>query len=75
LRKRNNFLTIWPDFIRLPRKLYNENHICVLKGQERFKLASSIYRKNIYVNVLESVKPEESPLNFFDIDIQKYPYA
>jgi len=38
-------------------------------------LVSPIFRKNIYVGVLERYNKIFSPLDFFDIDYQMYPFA
>lgn len=77
LRLRERSITIWTDFTRRPRKLINESYICVLKGEEQLRMVSPIFRKNIYVGVFEgkNLRPDQTPLNFFDIDKEKYPYT
>lgn len=52
-----------------------EQHICILKGREKFIFVSPIFRKNIYVGVLEKFDKKHSPLDFFNIDYNKYPFA
>ena len=44
LRTRNKFYTQWQPFNRRPKKLINENMICVVKGKEEFRLVSPIFR-------------------------------
>ena len=46
-----------------------------MKGQETFRMASPIFRKNLYVGVFERFDKNNSPLDFFNIDQSKYPYA
>ena len=43
-----------------------EKFICVLKGKERFRMISPVYRPNILVNHLEKMQKDESPLDFFN---------
>jgi len=51
----NKLYTQWRHFEgRTPKKLLYEQHICVLHGTEKFVLVSPIFRKNIYVNVLDN---------------------
>jgi len=49
--------------------------VCVVEGKEKFKIVSPIYRQNIYVGAFEIVPPHQSPLNFFDVDYDKYKMA
>lgn len=65
---------MWKDFERRPRKIVNEQYVCVVKGQERYRIVSPIFRKNIYVGDV-SVLKGESPLNFFDFDSDKYVFT
>ena len=73
LRYRGTFLTIWSDFNRRAKRILNERYICVMKGQETFKLVSPIYRKNLYVGVFIWADKQNSPLDFFNINEKKYP--
>ena len=75
LRLRKKTISIWSDFIRRPRKLSTENYICVVKGQEQFKIVSPIFRKNLYVGVLEKYALDESPLSFISVDYKRFPFA
>ena len=52
-----------------------EQHICIMKGREHFKLVSPIFRKNIYAGTKEEFSNSFSPLDFFNVDFQKYPLA
>ncbi|MFN9898843.1 MAG: cupin-like domain-containing protein [bacterium] len=47
----------------------------MIKGKEHFKLVSPIFRKNIYAGVLEKYNTQFSPLDFFKIDYNMYPFA
>lgn len=62
---------MWKDFHRKPKKINNENYICVLKGLEKFKVVSPIFRKNIYVGAFPGVK-SETLIDFFRFDANKY---
>ena len=42
LKKRS--LTLWEDFERKSKRSVFEKYICVIKGKERFKVVSPIYR-------------------------------
>lgn len=42
-------------------------------GKEQFKLVNPIYRKNIYANVFDGWHNNMTPVNFFDVDLKKYP--
>lgn len=47
--------------------------ICLIEGQETFKMVSPIYRHNIYVGVFENLKDYETPIDFFNPDYVKFP--
>jgi len=47
----------------------------VIQGSETIRMASPIFRKNLYVGVFERFNNYDSPLDFFNIDTSKYPYA
>ena len=44
-----------------------------MKGTEKFSLVSPIYRDNLYVGELPGLRKDDTPLNFFDLNRQKYP--
>ena len=44
-----------------------------MKGREEFRLVSPIFRQNIYVGAFDELKPDQSPINFFDPNISKFP--
>lgn len=76
LRPVNNLYTQWVDFEpRRPWKAGYEQWMCVLKGRELIRLASPIFRKNIYVGQLEHLEHDECPMDFFNPDYDKFPYA
>ena len=66
---------MWDNFKRRPKKVEFEQHICLISGSESFKMCSPIFRKNIYVGVLQKLKSDVSPLDFFDIDYNHFPFA
>ena len=69
-------MTLWKDFKRKPVKTPFEQYICVIKGAEVFKMASPIYRKNIYVGTFEHLKYDETPVDFFNSHHNRqYPLA
>ena len=70
---KNKLYTQWSDYERIPKKLLHEQHICVLKGKENFKLVSPIFRKNIYAGVNEEYDKNYTPINFFNLDKKQYP--
>ena len=73
LRNRLLALTIWKDFVRKPEYFERERYVCVLDGTEHFKMVSPIFKQNIYSGVFEELLPEESPLDFFNVNENKYP--
>jgi len=48
-------MTLWEDFSRKPTRSIYEKFICVLKGREKFRMISPIYRPNILVNNIEQI--------------------
>ena len=44
LRPKPPQFTQWNNFFRMPKKLVDENYICLIQGKERFKIVSPIYR-------------------------------
>lgn len=75
LQLRPTLFTQWPNFKRKAKKIQFEQLICVVKGTEKFKLVSPIYRQNIYVGMFENYKDHEVPVDFFKVDLEKYPFA
>jgi hypothetical protein len=53
LKKRS--LSLWEDFDRKSKRSVFEKYICVMKGKERFKVVSPIYRQNIFVGNIEDM--------------------
>lgn len=68
LRNRLIGLTIWKDFIRKAEYKDREIYTCVVDGRETFILVSPIYKQNIYSGVYEEYAPDETPINFFDVN-------
>ena len=68
-------MTIWGDFMRRPEFKDKERYVCVVAGTERFKLASPIYKQNLYSGVFEDLEPSVTPLDFFNIDKKAFPLA
>ena len=76
LRPINILYTQWSDFEpRRPHKTEYEQHMCLVKGREIVRLVSPIFRKNIYVGQLEHLGRDETPMDFFNPDYEKFPYA
>ena len=70
----NRLYTQWPAFSdRKAKKLEYEQHICILKGKEEFVMVSPIFRKNIYVNVVDFLPQGETPIDFFNPDYENFP--
>ena len=70
----NRLYTQWEDFDgRRAKRLEYEQHICVYKGVEKFRMVSPIYRKNIYVNVFEGYHNNTTPVDFFNVDLEQFP--
>jgi len=59
-------MTLWEDFSRKPKRSVYEKYTCVMRGKERFRIVSPVFRQNIFVNNIEGMAPDESPLDFFD---------
>ena len=74
MRTRKKMLTVWKDFNRRPKKVTNEQYVCVVRGQERFRIVSPIFRKNIYVGAFPGLKTE-SPLDFFNFNAEKFVFT
>jgi hypothetical protein len=72
LRGRGKMITIWKDFNRVPKKIIAEQYICVIKGMERFKFFSPIFRKNFYVGAYEKLAKDHCPLDLFNFDANKF---
>ena len=47
----------------------------MIKGGEVFRMASPIYRENIYVGKFEHLKSDETPIDFFTHYRNRYPLA
>jgi len=65
-------ISIWGDFRRRPKQVQNEQYICLLKGEESFKLVSPIFRKHLYAGVFDNFKGDETPIDFFELNTSKY---
>jgi len=74
MRAVNRLYTQWSEFEgRKSKRLDYEQHVCVYHGKERFRLVSPIFRKNLYVNSFDNYPRGQSPVDFFDVDLKKYP--
>jgi hypothetical protein len=73
LRNRLTSITIWQNFLRKPEFKDRERYICVISGAETFKMVSPVFKQNIYSGVFEELLPEETPLNFFNVNNTAYP--
>lgn len=73
LRNRLTSITIWPNFLRKPEFKDRERYICVVSGSETFKMVSPVYKQNIYSGVYEELLPEETPLDFFNVNATSFP--
>ena len=52
-----------------------EKLVCLLQGQETFRMVSVIFKHNMYSGVFMDMDPLETPINLFESDtekIQKY---
>jgi len=52
-----------------------EQYICVLKGMEQFRLVSPIYRQNLYIGKFDQLKQYDTPIDFFNPNYSRYPFA
>ena len=52
-----------------------EQFICVVKGKEHFKVASPVFTQSMYVGVVDKLKANLSPIDFFNINREKYPLS
>lgn len=44
-----------------------------MKGIEKISLVSPIFRDNLYVGEVPGLRKDDTPLNFFDLNREKYP--
>ena len=66
LRARHTGLTVWPSFDdRRPEFSNRERYVCLVSGIEEFRLVSPVFKQNLYSGVLEELRPNETPLDFF----------
>lgn len=65
-------MTLWEDFIRIPKHEENEQYICVMAGREEFRMVSPIYRQNIFVGSMDDEPSNTTPLDFFDSQHTSY---
>lgn len=64
-------LTYWGEFNRKPLFNHDERVVCIIKGKERFRLVSSIFKQNMYSGVFEDLDPLDTPINLFETDLEK----
>jgi hypothetical protein len=64
-------LTYWGNFSKNPKFNWNEKIICMLRGQETFRLVSFIYKLEFYSGVKRSLNPQDIPINLFNEDMNK----
>ena len=52
-----------------------ERFICMIDGQEEFRIVSPVFRQNLYSGVYDDLHPTALPddITFFNIDAEKYP--
>jgi len=54
--------------VRKPHFNSHETVVCVLRGSEKFRMVSAIFKQNIYSGIYEDLDPLETPINFFEKD-------
>jgi len=64
-------LTLWGDFSRRPVFNLKERYVCMIKGNEKFRLVNAIFKQNMYSGVFEDLGPLETPVNLFEKDVSK----
>lgn len=74
-REENVLFTQWNDFNRKPVKTEKEQYVCVAKGNEMFRMASPIYRQNLYVGAFEELASDKTPIDFFKLNYKKFPFV
>ena len=74
-REENVLFTQWNDFNRKPVKTEKEQFICVAKGNEMFRLASPIYRQNLYIGAFEELTSDKTPIDFYKLSFKRFPFV
>lgn len=49
--------------------------MCVVSGAEQVILVSPIYKQNVYSGVYDELDPTVTPIDFFNINYDKFPLA
>ena len=72
---RTTTLSIWPPVEHKPKQVKGETFMCLLNGEESFRLISSVFKQNLYSGVYDDLPPADIPddINFFQLNEQKYP--
>lgn len=60
--------TLWQAFRRKPHFNRKERLVCLLQGEEKFRMVSMAYKQNMYSGIYEDLSPLESPVNLFETD-------
>ena len=49
--------------------------MCLVEGEEEFKLVSAVFKQNLYSGVYDDLLPSEIPedIDFFNVNKDKYP--
>lgn len=66
---------MWSEFKRKPEFNHKEKLVCLIQGQEKFRIVSAIFKQNMYSGIYEDLDPLETPINLFETDpanISKY---
>ena len=50
---------------------HREKLVCLVSGNEKFRMVSSIYKQNMYSGIYEDLDPLETPINLFETDQYK----
>jgi hypothetical protein len=75
LRLQKTTLSIWPPIEHKPKQVQGETFMCLLDGQESFRLVSSVFKQNLYSGVYDDLPPTEIPedIDLFAVNEAKYP--
>ena len=65
-------LTFWGNFRRKPKFNWNEKIVCMMRGQETFRMVSFIYKQEFHSGVKKSLNPQDIPIDLFDEDMKDH---
>ena len=73
VRPRSRYLSLLRPYHREAEFKTTEQYICSIQGREVIRTAYYVYKQSLYSGILDELRPEQTPTDFFSVNTEVYP--